>query len=38
MPVIALKLLEADPRNANVCDQQTLEKIASNIQRTGARR
>jgi len=35
MPVIALKLLDADPRNANVCDTEMLNKLASNIQRTG---
>jgi len=35
MPQIALKLLDADPRNANVCDAETLNKLASNIQRTG---
>jgi ParB-like chromosome segregation protein Spo0J len=35
MPVIALKLLDADIRNANVCEAGTLDKIAANIQRTG---
>lgn len=35
MPVIALKLLDVDVRNANVCDAGTLDKLAANIQRTG---
>lgn len=35
MPIIALKLLDADPRNANVCDAETLDKLRANIQRTG---
>jgi ParB-like chromosome segregation protein Spo0J len=35
MPVISLKLLDADIRNANICDADTLDKITANIQRTG---
>lgn len=35
MPLIALNLLDADSRNANVCDSDTLNKIAKNIQQTG---
>lgn len=32
---LKLSQLESDPRNANVCDQETLEKLGRNIQRTG---
>lgn len=35
MPKLALKLLDNDPRNANRCDDTTLDKIKRNIERTG---
>lgn len=35
MSQIELTRLEADPRNANICDADTLAKIEGNIQRTG---
>ncbi len=35
MPSIKLNLLQADPRNANVCSAETLEKIRRNIERSG---
>jgi ParB-like chromosome segregation protein Spo0J len=35
MPLIPLKYLEDNPRNANVCPEGTLEKIRRNIERSG---
>ena len=35
MPQIALNLLDADPRNSNVCSSSVLEKLQRNIERTG---
>lgn len=35
MPLIPIDDLLADPRNANECSSETLEKIQRNIQRTG---
>ncbi len=35
MPSIQLQLLHDDPRNANVCNEETLEKIRRNIERSG---
>lgn len=35
MPLIALKALHPDKRNANICAPETLEKIRRNIERTG---
>lgn len=35
MPLIALDQLHDDPRNANICDQQTLGKLKLHIERSG---
>lgn len=35
MPTIPVNHLEADPRNANVCEPEVLAKITRNIKRTG---
>lgn len=35
MPSIDLNLLHVDPRNANVCQGNTMEKIRRNIERSG---
>ena len=35
MPKLSLTQLHSDPRNANRCDAETLEKIKRNIERTG---
>ena len=35
MTYIDLRQLEADPRNANVCSEEMLQKLKTNIQRTG---
>lgn len=35
MPSIQLQLLHEDPRNANVCSEETLDKIRRNIERSG---
>lgn len=35
MQKITLSQLHADPRNANVCSRETLDKIKRNIEATG---
>ncbi len=35
MPNIPLNCIQPDPRSANTWDQETLEKIIRNIERTG---